>query len=73
MNANVIEYYIADIGDTWGIYRDGSQIAVRHDAGDAIAFAHFFADREALTSGGAVRVMADAHMHRTLQHMQWAA
>ncbi|MGF6710624.1 hypothetical protein QFZ41_001588 [Luteibacter sp. W1I16] len=70
---HAIEYHIADIGETWGIFREGVQIAVRSDPVDAIAFANFFADRETLMSSFPVRVSADIHMHRTLLDLRLAA
>ena len=73
MSEHVIEYHIADIGDAWGIFREGMQIALRSDPGDAIAFANFFADRETLMSPHPVRVSADLRLHRTLQDMRLAA
>jgi len=73
MNEHAIEYHIADIGATWGIFREGVQIAVRSDPADAIAFANFFADRETLMSAFPVRVSADIHLHRTLHEIRLAA
>lgn len=73
MSAQIIDYHIADLGDIWGIYRDGVQIAVRTDAADAIAFANFFADRETLMCRQRVQVSADRVLHRTLREMRKAA
>jgi hypothetical protein len=73
MNQHVIDYHIADIGQAWGIFREGVQIAVRKDPGDAIAFANFFADRETRMAAHPVRVSADRHMHRTLSELRRAA
>lgn len=73
MNDHIIDYHIADLGDAWGIYRDGMQIAVRTDPADAIAFANFFADRETLMSRRRVQVSADRIMHRTLRDLRKAA
>lgn len=73
MNQHVIDYHIADVGQTWGIFREGVQIAVRKDPGDAIAFANFFADRETRMATRPVRVSADRHMHRTLSDLRRAA
>jgi hypothetical protein len=73
MNQHVIEYHIADIGQAWGIFREGVQIALRKDPGDAIAFANFFADRETQMAAHPVRVSADRHMHRTLSELRRAA
>jgi hypothetical protein len=73
MLASTIEYHIADIGDAWGIFREGVQIAARRDPGDAIAFANFFADRETLMSPHAVHVSADINLHRTLKDLRDAA
>jgi hypothetical protein len=68
-----IEYHIARVGDAWGVFRDATQIAVRRDAADAIAFANFFADRETLSAGMPVRVTADAHLHRAMREWRLAA
>jgi len=73
MNQYVIEYHIADVGQAWGIFREGVQMAVRKDPGDAIAFANFFADRETRMALRHVRVSADRHMHRTLIELRRAA
>jgi hypothetical protein len=73
MSEHTIEYHIADIGDAWGIFREGMQIALRRDPADAIAFANFFADRETLMSTRPVRVSADICLHRTLREMRLAA
>jgi hypothetical protein len=73
MHQHVIDYHIADIGHAWGIFREGVQIAVRKDPGDAIAFANFFADRETRMAAHPVRVSADRHMHRTLIELRRAA
>ncbi|MDR6642027.1 MULTISPECIES: hypothetical protein [unclassified Luteibacter] len=73
MSGHIIDYHIADLGDAWGIFRDGLQIAVRSDAADAIAFANFFADRETLMGRQRVHVSADRVMHRTLRDLRKAA
>jgi hypothetical protein len=73
LEQDTIEYYIADVGDTWGVFREGVQLAVRHDAADAIAFANFFADRETLMTHRDVRVVGDACLNRTLIAMRHAA
>ena len=73
MLPHTIEYHIADVGDAWGIFREGMQIAVRKDPVDAIAFANYFADRETLMSPHPVHVMADVHLYRTLQEIRDAA
>jgi hypothetical protein len=73
MNEHVIDYHIAAIGLAWGIFREGVQMAVRKDPGDAIAFANFFADRETRIAARPVRVSADRHMHRTLSEIRRAA
>lgn len=73
MKQHVIDYHIADIGQAWGIFREGVQIALRKDPGDAIAFANFFADRETRMGAHPVRVSADHHMHRTLSELRRAA
>lgn len=73
MDQNTIEYYIADVGGTWGVFREGMQIATRRDPGDAIAFANFFADRETLMSKHDVRVLGDACLTRTLTSIRYAA
>jgi hypothetical protein len=65
-----IEYHIAQTGASWGIYREGTQIAVRSDPADAIAFANYFADRETLLGLRRVRVSADTVLHRTLRDMR---
>ena len=70
MLPHIIEYHIADIGDAWGIFREGMQLAVRRNPEDAIAFANFFADRETLMSPHPVRVSADIHLHRTLRDLR---
>lgn len=70
MRRPAIEYHIAQSGKSWGIYREGTQIAVRSDPADAIAFANFFADRETLLGLRRVRVSADTVMHRTLKNMR---
>jgi hypothetical protein len=72
MRRPAIEYHIAQSGTSWGIYREGTQIAVRSDPADAIAFANFFADRETLMNLRRVRVSADTVMHRTLKNMRRA-
>lgn len=71
--ADHIDYHIADVGEAWGIFRDGTQIGVREHAADAIAFANFFADRETLLAGLPVRVTADTHLHRELRALRLAA
>ncbi|KJV36119.1 hypothetical protein [Luteibacter yeojuensis] len=73
MDEPYIEYHIARVGDAWGVFRDATQIATRHDAADAIAFANFFADRETLVAPLPVRVTADAHLHRALHDWRRAA
>lgn len=73
MNQHVIDYHIADIGHGWAIFREGVQMAVRKDPGDAIAFANFFADRETRITAHPVRVSADHNMHRTLNELRRAA
>lgn len=73
MSEHIIDYHIADLGQVWGIYREGVQIASRSDVGDAIAFANFFADRETLLGVNRVQVSADKVMHRTLRQMRQAA
>jgi len=73
MQRAAIDYHIAETGGAWGIYRDGMQIALRHDAGEAIAFANYFADREALLGRVRVKVSADAVMHRMLDDLRLAA
>lgn len=73
MLPHTIEYHIADIGDAWGVFREGMQIAVRQDPADAIAFANYFADRETLMSPHPVCVSADMHLHRTLRDLRTAA
>jgi hypothetical protein len=73
MSQHIIDYHIADLGDVWGIFREGTQIAVRTDPADAIAFANFFADRETLISRHRVQVSADRVMHRTLRELRKAA
>jgi hypothetical protein len=73
MNQYVIDYHIADVGQAWGIFREGVQIAIRKDAGDAIAFANFFADRETRIAAHTVRVSADRNLHRTLSELRRAA
>lgn len=73
MQKAAIDYHIAEMGPAWGIFRDGMQMALRHDPADAIAFANYFADREALLGHGRVRVSADAVMHRTLRDLRLAA
>jgi len=73
MDAHVIDYHIADIGNAWGIFREGVQMAVRNDPGDAIAFANFFADRETRMASHPVRVSADRNLHRTLSELRRAA
>lgn len=70
MSEHIIDYHIAGLGQAWGIYREGVQIAVRGDAADAIAFANFFADRETLLGVGRARVSADKVMHRTLRDLR---
>lgn len=70
MRRPAIEYHIAQSGTSWGIYREGTQIAVRSDPADAIAFANFFADRETLLNLRRVRVSADTILHRTLKDMR---
>ncbi|WP_369926331.1 hypothetical protein [Xanthomonas sp. NCPPB 2632] len=70
MRRPAIEYHIAQTGECWGIYREGTQIAVRSDPADAIAFANYFADRETLLGFRRVRVSADTVMHRTLRDMR---
>lgn len=71
--ADHIEYHIADVGEGWGIFRDGTQIGMREQAGDAIAFANFFADRETLLNRLPVRVTADAQLLRELRALRLAA
>jgi hypothetical protein len=73
MNPHVIDYHIADIGNAWGIFREGVQMAVRKDPGDAIAFANFFADRETRMAAQPVHVSADRNLHRTLNELRRAA
>jgi hypothetical protein len=73
MTPDTIDYHIAETGHGWGIFREGVQIAVRKDAGDAIAFANFFADRETRLAVRPVRVSADHHLHRTLMELRSAA
>lgn len=73
MSEHIIDYHIADLGHAWAIYREGVQIAIRADAGDAIAFANFFADRETLLGTHRVQVSADMLLHRTLRQMRRAA
>ena len=73
MSGQFIEYHIAALGNTWGIFRDGTQIGVREDEADAIAFANFFADRETLIAPVPVRVTADAGLHRALRELRAAA
>lgn len=73
MRRPAIEYHIAHMGNAWGIYREGVQIAVRSDPADAIAFANFFADRETLLGMRRVHVSADAGMYRTLRELRAAA
>jgi predicted transcriptional regulator len=73
MLPHTIEYHIADVGNAWGIFREGMQIAVRDDPADAIAFANYFADRETLMSPHPVRVSADTNLHRALRAMRTAA
>lgn len=73
MPHTVIDYHIADVDGAWGIFRDGTQVAVRVDIADAIAFANFFADRESRMAAHGVRVSADVYVHRTLREMRYAA
>lgn len=73
MNEQIIEYHIASVGNAWGIYRDGTQIGVRDDAADAIAFANFFADRETLIAPVPVRVTADDFLRRVIAGLRLAA
>ncbi|GAA0915200.1 hypothetical protein GCM10009552_32810 [Rothia nasimurium] len=73
MPRHTIEYHIADMDGSWGIFREGVQIAARTDAADAIAFANFFADRETLIAAHPVRVSADVYLHRELRRMRNAA
>jgi hypothetical protein len=73
LESDTIEYYIADVGGAWGIFREGMQIATRRDAAEAISFANFFADRETLMTPQDVRVIADACLKRTLTAMRYAA
>lgn len=73
MSEHTIEYHIADIGNAWGIFREGMQIAVRRDPADAIAFANFFADRETMMTTRPVHVLADIYLHRTLRELRLAA
>ncbi|MEX1829527.1 hypothetical protein [Luteibacter sp. CQ10] len=73
MSPTTIEYHIAEIDGFWGIFREGVQIARRSDAGDAIAFANFFADRETLVATRPVRVSAGDCLQRELQRMRRAA
>jgi hypothetical protein len=68
-----IDYHIASVGNAWGIFRDGTQIGVREDAADAIAFANFFADRETLIAPLPVRVTADVFLHRAMRVWRVAA
>jgi hypothetical protein len=73
MNRPIIDYHIADLGGSWGIYREGVPLAMRNDVADAIAFANFFADRETLLGHRRVRVSADSLLHRALRDMRKAA
>lgn len=73
MSQAIIEYHIADIDGSWGIFREGVQIALRRDAADAIAFANFFADRETLVSTRPVRVSAGPCLHQELHRIRRAA
>ncbi|NID16126.1 hypothetical protein [Luteibacter yeojuensis] len=73
MLPHTIEYHIARMGDAWGIFREGMQLAVRRDPADAIAFANYFADRETLMSPHPVRVSGDNQLHRTLHDLRTAA
>ena len=73
MSEHTIEYHIADVGEAWGIFREGMQIAVRCDPADAIAFANYFADRETMMTATPVHVSADIYLHRTLREMRLAA
>lgn len=73
MSEHTIEYHIADIGDAWGVFREGMQIAVRRDPADAIAFANFFADRETMMTTRPVHVLADARLHHALRELRLAA
>jgi hypothetical protein len=73
MNEQYVEYHIASVGSAWGIFREGTQIGLREDAGDAIAFANFFADRETLIAPVPVRVTADIVLRRALIEWRLAA
>ena len=73
MGDSHIEYHIANMGDVWAIFRNDTQIGIRTDAGDAIAFANFFADRETRIASVPVRVTADVFLHRTLREIRLAA
>ena len=73
MSLQTIEYHIAQIENGWGIFREGTQIAVRADPADAITFANYFADRETLMSSCSVRVSADLHLHKTPLDLRHAA
>lgn len=73
MNEPCIDYHIAHVGDAWGIFRDGTQIGVRDNAADAIAFANFFADRETLIAPVPVHVTADTLLHRVIRDLRMAA
>jgi hypothetical protein len=73
MNEQTIDYHIASMGNTWGIFRDGSQIGARDDAAEAIAFANFFADRETLIAPVPVRVTADEILRSFIDGLRIAA
>jgi len=73
LEQDTIEYYIADVGGTWGVFREGMPIAMRRDPGEAIAFANFFADRETLMSERDVRVLGDHRLAQTLTSIRYAA
>lgn len=73
MSEHTVEYHIAGIGNAWGIFREGMQIAVRCDPADAIAFANFFADRETMMTARPVHVSADVYLHQTLREIRLAA
>ncbi|SFW74782.1 hypothetical protein [Luteibacter sp. UNCMF366Tsu5.1] len=73
MLPQTIDYHIAQLDSTWGIFREGMQIAVRADPADAIAFANFFADRETLMAPCPVRVSADMNLHQALLDLRQVA
>ncbi|UPG90683.1 hypothetical protein L2Y96_02605 [Luteibacter aegosomaticola] len=73
MNEHHVDYHIATVDSGWGIFRDGTQIGMREDAADAIAFANFFADRETLIAPVPVRVTADIALQRAMAEWRLAA